>query len=669
MDRRKGLLKTIVLLFLLFSGTAFSQNGWRDREGEVKVFLHSAAEEETLSRMNLNGDIHPALGFATMYLTPTEAELVKAAGLNSEVTIPDLNDHFRGFWKERAEAYHSYDEIIALMDSLATAFPDICMKIQYGTSVQGRQLACLKISDHVAETEKEPQVLFDGGIHGDEIGGPENLIRFARYLCTGYGNDPEISDQIDRREIFIYPMVNPDGRVNMSRYNGNYVDCNRDYCYMWDGQGNSPAACSQPETRAMRTCMYEHRFSVHVTYHSGEQIVLYPWCYRAAHAPDYPALSHLATVYSASSGYSSLSTNQSYADYPTNGETIDYSYGTGGTAALTMEISYNKQPPATQIQYYYQMNVPAMMAMIKNAGFGIEGAVTDSITGQPVRAAIFVNGLFPVYTDSVTGWFHKYLTAGSYSVKVLANGYLPRVVTTTVADQDSTETDLLMQPDQNHYAAKVAEVAIPGNNPQDEAFTPASIGAPDSVRYSLGRNGWIILDMQDPVPDITGYDLMVYENDITPEGYSCYAGNSMDGPWEILGGGMGTMPFDLLFTGLPGTRFIKIQDDGDGTQNAADAGFDLDAVSALFPPVGIPGQTKLSQVRVTPNPAGDFVVISAENLPSASLYILDPEGRVVYRHDGFTGRTRIDVSGLPAGIYFVKIDEPKGFRVGKFVVR
>ena len=71
-----------------------------------------------------------------------------------------------------------------------------------------------------------------------------------------------------------------------------------------------------------------------------------------------------------------------------------------------MEISTSKQPPTSQIQYYYQNNIPAMIEMIKNAGYGISGTITDSITGMPVEASIFVNNFFPVYTDPAVGDYH-----------------------------------------------------------------------------------------------------------------------------------------------------------------------------------------------------------------------------------------------------------------------
>jgi hypothetical protein len=86
--------------------------------------------------------------------------------------------------------------------------------------------------------------------------------------------------------------------------------------------------------------------------------------------------------------------------------------------------------------------------------------------------------------------------------------------------------------------------------------------------------------MQFPIPDVTGADFTVYEGDTSPEGYYCYAGTTIDGPWILLGTGNGTTQFDFTGSGLTEAQFIKILDDGDGAAIAPNAGFDLDAIKA-----------------------------------------------------------------------------------------
>ena len=222
-----------------------------------------------------------------------------------------------------------------------------------------------------------------------------------------------------------------------------------------------------------------------------------------------------------------------------------------------------------------------MIAMIEYAGYGLEGIVTDATTNDPVTASVFVNNYYPTYTDPTAGDYHKYVLPGTYSITVVANGYQSQTINNVVVTaNNSTVTNFQLQPGGGHYVYRFASSQIPDNNYADEGLTPAVIGAPDNINYSIGKNGWCVLDMQFPIPDGMGADFTVYEGDTSPEGYYCYVGQSIDGPWILLGLGNGTTQFDLSSSGLTQAQFIKILDDGDGTAITANAGFDLDAIKA-----------------------------------------------------------------------------------------
>ena len=59
------------------------------------------------------------------------------------VEIENLNQHSLNT-QPLLDAYHSYQEIIDLADSLATNFPGICKKFIFGYSIENRQLAALE---------------------------------------------------------------------------------------------------------------------------------------------------------------------------------------------------------------------------------------------------------------------------------------------------------------------------------------------------------------------------------------------------------------------------------------------------------------------------------------------------------------------------------------------
>ncbi|MEJ5301961.1 MAG: PKD domain-containing protein [Bacteroidales bacterium] len=582
---------TVIILCILgilpwMNGNA---QGWRPGEMEVRVKLEKVSDIHWLQSHKLNYDQPKTLpGIARLYLTPSELEILKKENYAFEISISDLNEYYRDFWNPNVPSgYYTYQQIINIADSLVGAFPDICQKIIIGQSGQGRQLAVLKISDNATTNEAEPEVFFEAGIHGDEIGTVENIIRFARDLCKGYGTNTQITNLVNTREIFLLLMVNPDGRESMSRYNANYVDINRDGGYMWNGEGNSPAAWSQVETKAIRNFLNQRHFVVFTDYHSGTEFISYPWSYRPDVTLDQTHIHNLAAVYANNSGYSNIPYAAGYAGmYPINGSTKDFNYGMWGSVAWSIEISNSKQPPASQIYYYYNKNKPAMLSIIQYAGYGIGGMVYDSITGQPVAARIRINGTVPIYNDPEVGDFHKYVVPGTYNVEVAANGYQTKTITgVNVSAYNAVQLNISLSPSQGRYAYKVLGSYIPGNNFDDEGYTWAALGAPDNINYSLGKNGWIILDMKDTIYNGNGNDFRVTESDNNPEAYTVYASMYMDGPWKLVGSATGMHEFNLGNASLNKARYIKIQDNGTGSAYGNNAGFDLDAVEILYTPV------------------------------------------------------------------------------------
>ncbi len=564
--------------------------GWRPGEMELIAQLNSSGDLLQIQRLTKN--IEPASADGKLfriYLVPKEYELFRKLDIRYQITIPDLNLHYQHFWDDQDNpyGYYTYDQIISIIDSLSLNFPTICKKYLLGTSSGGRQLSILKISDNVAIDEPEAEIMFDGGIHGDEVGGPQNIILLARELCLNYGINPTYTDLINTREIWLYPMVNPDGRVAMSRYNSYGVDINRDCGYMWNAEGQSTGAFSQIETKTLRKIILDNQFVVYTNYHSGTEILSYPWSYRSSSARDYNLFNSLGSVYSITSGYSSLQYGQGYnVMYAINGSTKDFTYGCTGNIGWSIEISNNKQPPSSQIMTFYNNNKPAMIEMISRSNWGISGMITDSATGEPLRASIWINDYYPVYSDPEVGDFHKYIIPGNYTVKIRVNGYKTKTLTNiTVPLTGCIEVNAELVPEPKWYAHQVISCHIPGNNFGDPGFTPGALGAPDGTPYALGHLGWIILDMHDTLCNGEGNDFKVIESGSASKSFTVSGSNSMDGPFYVIGTGNGTTSFDLSACPLDKVRYLRIVDNGTGAISGSGAGFNLDGVEMLTPPL------------------------------------------------------------------------------------
>jgi hypothetical protein len=276
-----------------------------------------------------------------------------------------------------------------------------------------------------------------------------------------------------------------------------------------------------------------------------------------------------------------------------------------------------------------------MLALVEHAGYGIEGTVTDAVTGLPVRASVWVGNNYPTFTDGEAGDYHKYLVPGTYNLKFSANGYESLIVNNVlVTSLQSTVTDVQLQPLCSQYGYRTCILRIPNfnaQNPGDEGYSAACLGVPDQVNYSIGKGGYIMVDMQDQVTDGPGTDLTVYEGDASPEGYAVYALENMDGYWNYIGSGVGTSSFDLATGGIPNAQFFVLLDDNNGTANVNDAGFDFDAIENLHAAVPdtlahLSGKV-LDYFTALPLPGAEIIIGDTTIVAdSAGKYAIDPVG-------------------------------------------
>jgi hypothetical protein len=254
--------------------------------------------------------------------------------------------------------YHTYDETEAALGALVAGFPSLADTLRIGRAYGPtfRNITVIKISDHVGTDENEPEVLYSGCHHARELMSVEIPLMFATYLLQNYGVDPVVTNYVDTREIFILPILNPDGLAYVQanhtganttwwrknrRNNGNGtfgVDLNRNYSYQWgyDNTGSSPTtsaetyrgpgAFSEPETQALRDFCASRHFSLWLSYHTYGELLLYPWGYVPEYTDDHKVFALLGAELGAGTGYVVGNTALG-AIYLTNGGSDDWAYG------------------------------------------------------------------------------------------------------------------------------------------------------------------------------------------------------------------------------------------------------------------------------------------------------------------------------------------------------
>lgn len=486
--------------------------------------------------------------------------------------------------------FHSYLEMTTELQDITNNYSNITKLYDLGSSVEGRTIWGLKITDNPNIEENEPEVRICGAHHGNELMSIELPLLLAWLLVENYSIDPYITDLIDNREIWIIPLINPDGRMATpvpTRRNANRVDLNRDYGYMWDGSGGSPSPFSQPEIQAIRNNALNNNFVLSLSFHTTAAYVNYPWNYKPQLTPDNDLIVLLSNQYAASSGYTAIF---GYDWYQVRGDTNEFSYGCRGDIDWTIETGNSN------IAKSWDNNRDAMINIIDAADMGITGIVTDKTTGQPIAATVWVEEAYwPCFTDPIVGDYHKPLLPGSYTVHFRANSYEEQVHIIDVIDSDKpTVQNVSLIREDNYYAYQVTwcnffdPYHYPDNFQNNPTDAISALGPPDNIFASLGLGGVIVLDMgkdgEGGIFNNQGDDFIVFEGDISPEGYDVYASVTWDGPWTLIGAGTGTSSFDLEDGSMENARFVMIQDDEeDGSEYATNPGFDLDAIQILNP--------------------------------------------------------------------------------------
>jgi hypothetical protein len=262
--------------------------------------------------------------------------------------------------------FRSLDGVHAALDSLAAA--GLVLLDTIGASWEGRPIVAAKVGT-AAATPDRANVLFLGAHHAREWISAEMALR----LLETFTNNPPGAGLVARRDIWVIPVVNPDGyrfsfdstrlwRKNR-RLNGDGtfgVDLNRNYPGFWgrDDLGSNPgpatetyrgpAPASEPEVQAVIAFHERHPPAVAVSYHSFSNLVLYPYGHASGALPPDAARFAAAAgtpldpaVRDALPGTArpAYHPGPAWQLYPTNGEYTEWAYRTHGTLAFTVELT------------------------------------------------------------------------------------------------------------------------------------------------------------------------------------------------------------------------------------------------------------------------------------------------------------------------------------------
>ena len=380
-------MKKPLLLILLLLCTALHAGDRR----LVRIHLEDPQEIRELQAMGLDLASRRSGAFVDAVLSPAEEARLQSKGLRIEpLGSPAALAKTKTALSGDMGAYHTWQELGDELAALAESYPDIMRLTSIGRSVEGREIWAVKLSDHPdLEEEEEAEVLLTAAIHAREIITPEILLDLIHHLTTQYGHDSLLTRLVDERQIWLVPMLNPDGHIRVEdgdiwwrkncRPNADGstgVDLNRNFGHMWgyDDYGSSPrpksetyrgaAPFSEPETAALRDFAAAHHFAAVVNYHSYARAVLLPWGYIYGNTPHHQVFLELGRNLAAAGGYEYGNWAMGLL-YGTNGDADDWFYGTSPASrpcfSLTIEVGTAFHPPEEEMSQLIAENRPASL--------------------------------------------------------------------------------------------------------------------------------------------------------------------------------------------------------------------------------------------------------------------------------------------------------------------
>jgi len=348
-------------------------------------------------------------------------------------------------------SYHNHNQMMDELNHLVTSYSELSRLYILGTSVEGREIPVIQISQGVRKdrSKLKPMVKLIANMHGNEAVGRELMLALAKYLLQNFKNDTRVRKILTDTDIHIMPSLNPDGfevakegacKTNVGRQNANSVDLNRDFP-SWDNLLDSKDQLMknrEPETAAVIDWVFSQPFVTSINFHDGAVVANYPYddsstpkikrgTYSAT--PDDATFISLATLYATNHVNMYQGVGLCEIDnfpggitngaewYTVKGGMQDFNYLFSNCMELTVEMSCCKYPFKTELQKEWGYNKESLLSFLEVVQGGVRGIVTDQ-SGRPVpKAEVEVRGIKKNMTTSNSGEYWRLLAPGTYNIR------------------------------------------------------------------------------------------------------------------------------------------------------------------------------------------------------------------------------------------------------------
>ena len=439
-------------------------------------------------------------------LQKLDYQIINRPDLKSVISALNINQAME--W----DKYPTYSQYDSIMQSFRTLYPALCHLDTIGTSVNGKLVLALKISDNAGIDENEPEVFYSSTIHGDETGGFILMLRLADYLLKNYNLNSRVKNLVDNLEIWINPLANPDGTYKVgntistssTRYNANGVDLNRNFPDPFQ-----PFEVQQKETKDMMKFMRKHKFVLSANFHSGAEVVNYPWdrWLSKLHADD-SWFYNISRAYADTVHFYSGPAYMSFLNdgitrgavwYIVYGGRQDFVTSELHGREVTIELDDQYITPTAQLALLWQNNWHSLVGYLENALYGIHGHVLNGTSSAPVSANVFIKGHdidnSNIYSDTLTGNFARLLAPGSWDLTFSATGFRDTTINNLIVNQwEKSEITVRMLPLENEMVILYPNPAIS----EIKAILPGSFTGTIKIRI-IDQAGKVMSDYNSSV--------------------------------------------------------------------------------------------------------------------------------------------------------------------------
>jgi len=473
--------RLIIFFLFLFTINAFSENPEisKAREiiaarGEVVVQFHKPSGIPVQQISNLIYIDKVKNDTIRAYINKNQLDNFLNLGIDFNIVMANYNTQKNqltgSIWN--FNLYPTFPEYISMMDSFAKAFPKLCSEIEIGKSVSGRSILFIRINPDTLKPK--PTVMYSSTMHGDEPCGYILMLHFIDYLLNNYKKDILVTKLVDSLDIWINPLANPDGTYaggdntvfGATRTNADGVDLNRNFPDPMEGI-HPDGLPYQPETIEMMNLMKQHHFSLSANFHTGSEVVNYPWDSNYSLHVDNDWFKFISQEFADSvqhygrSGYFTDVESNGITDgadwYIVYGGRQDYITNFQQGREVTIEIdeeivvnnSISKISPEDSLINLWNYNYRSFLDYLEQAMYGIHGIVTDSLTGKPIRAKIELpghdNDSSVIYSGSNCGDYYRLVSSGTYNIQFSATGYISKEISNvTVNNRQATHLNVLL---------------------------------------------------------------------------------------------------------------------------------------------------------------------------------------------------------------------------------